>query len=159
MRFSYTRLKDFDAEGFTRAMNVNVTFAATLASTFVPQMLKRKGHICKIVFVLSECVFGVPPKHMTSYVTVKTALLGLAKSLASDCAGRNVRVNAVSPSMMQTPFLSNIDPRIVEMTQQSSAMRRLLTPGELAPSIVFLFSHGSDWMNGANLNLTGGDVM
>ena len=159
MRFSYTRLKDFDVTGFVRSMNVNVTFAAILAALFIPQMLKRKDRLCKVVFILSECVFGVPPKHMTSYVTVKSALLGLAKSLAADCAGRNVRVNAVSPAMMQTPFLDGIDSRIVQMTREGSAMKRLLTVEELAAVVEFLFSPACDYMNGANLNLTGGNVM
>ena len=61
--------------------------------------------------------------------------------------------------MMQTPFLDGIDGRIVQMTREGSAMKRLLTVEELAGVIAFLFSPASGYMSGANLNLTGGNVM
>ena len=59
--------------------------------------------------------------------------------------------------MMETPFLSEIDERIVEMNRESRALKRNVKVEETVEAIYFLLSDSMGYMNGVNLNLTGGD--
>ena len=59
--------------------------------------------------------------------------------------------------MMETKFLQNIDERLIEMTAASSKMQRNIRVDEVIPAIHFLLSESSDYMNGVNINLSGGD--
>ena len=56
-----------------------------------------------IVFILTKAIIGNPPRAFSSYVVSKFALLGLMKSLAVEL--KNIKVNAVSPGMMDTKFV------------------------------------------------------
>ena len=94
---------------------------------------------------------------MSRYVTVKYALLGLMKSMAMEYADKGVSVNGISPNMMETQFLEQIDERIVEMNRENSSMKRNVKVEETVAVIQFLLSEGAGYMNGVNLNLSGGD--
>ena len=59
--------------------------------------------------------------------------------------------------MMETKFLQNIDERFIEMAASSARMQRNIQVKEVIPAIQFLLSEGSDYMNGVNINLSGGD--
>lgn len=107
--------------------------------------------------MLSAVTLGMPPKFMSSYVTVKYALLGLIKSMAIEYADKGITVNAISPNMMETQFLDEIDERIVEMNKEQSAMKRNTGVDETVAGIMFLLSENAGYMNGVNLNMTGGD--
>lgn len=72
-------------------------------------------------------------------------------------ADKGICVNGISPNMMETPFLSEIDERIVEMNRESCTLKRNVKVEETVEAIRFLLSDSMGYMNGVNLNLTGGD--
>ena len=151
----YQKLKDASWEQLRIDMEIQVHSFHSLAKALFPKMAKlKKG---KVVVMLSECTLGVPPKFMSSYVTVKYALMGLTKALASEYADKGLQINAISPAMMETKFLNQIDERLVEMNAAASVMKRNVTTEEVAQGICYLLSNGSDYMSGVNLNLSGGN--
>lgn len=154
-RLEYMKLSKFDWQRTQKELTVQVNSFAQLLKYFLPKMSKNKYG--KIVAMLSACTLGVPPKFMSDYIISKYALLGLVKSAASEYGGKGISINAISPNMMETKFLSNIDSRIVEMTAQNCTMKRNIKVDEVLDSISFLMSSSSDYINGINLNLTGGD--
>jgi 3-oxoacyl-[acyl-carrier protein] reductase len=156
-KFNYCKVKNIDISDMEKQMQISVYSLAQIAKVFVPQM--KRMHTGKIVAVLSAFVLGVPPKQMTPYITTKYALLGLLKSLAADCAGYDVCINGISPNMIETKFLSNIDDRIIQMTANASAMKRNIRLEEVVSGINYLLSESSSYLNGVNLNLSGGDKM
>ena len=155
--FEYMRLRNFDWERTSRQLLIQVNVLAQLCKKFLPEMAKR--HRGKIVVVLSSYTLGVPPKFMSDYIITKYALLGLMKSIASEYGGRGISINGISPSIINTKFIRNIDSRILELNAEESVMKRNITCGEVADSICFLMSEASDYMNGVNINLTGGNEM
>ena len=151
----YQKLKDASWEQLAMDLEVQVHSFHSIAKAFLPGMAKRKSG--KVVVMLSECTLGVPPKFMSSYVTVKYALLGLTKALAAEYAEKGLNINAISPAMMETKFLSGIDERLVEINAAANVKKRNATTEEVAEGICYLLSSGSDYMSGVNLNLSGGN--
>lgn len=154
-RFNYNRIKQFAWESFSREMEIQVRSLGEIGKVFLPKMGKRgKG---KVVVMLTAYTIGMPPKFMSQYVVAKYALLGLMKSMAVEFADKGININGISPNMMETKFLEKIESRIIEMTGEASLLKRNAAVEEVVPAIHFLLSEGSDYMNGVNLNLTGGD--
>lgn len=138
-------------------MEIQVHASIQILQHVLPLMAKRKYG--RVVFLLSSCTLGMPPKFMTSYTVPKFALLGLMKSLATEYAGKGITVNAISPNMIQTRFLENLDERMVEMIADNSVLKRHIKIEEVLHTIHFLLSDQAECINGVNMNLTGGERM
>lgn len=123
---------------------------------FIPYMRKKKYG--KIVFMLSSYVLGVPPKFQSPYVSVKYALLGLMKSLSAEYADKGITANAVSPEMIETKFLSDINEKIIWNNANNSPLGRNLTVDDVIPAFEYLLSDAADAVNGQNIAITGGRV-
>ena len=154
----YTRLKDFDHERIEANARIQVYSFVEILKAFLPQMIKRKEND-KVVAVLSSTILSTPDKSMLEYGMTKTMLLSVIKQLATDNAGKKININAVSPSMIETKFLSDIDSRIVEMAADGSSEKRNATVDDIVPSICFLLSDKSNYINGVNLNVSNGNVI
>ena len=154
-KLTYHKMKQFSVQDIEKDMAIQVYSLGEIGKAFLPVMAKRKSG--KVVVMLSSVTLGMPPKFMSRYVTVKYALLGLMKSMAMEYADKGINVNAVSPNMMETQFLEQIDEKIVEMNREGCTMKRNVKVEETVAAIEFLFSEGADYMNGVNLNMSGGD--
>ena len=121
---------------------------------FIPKMSKNKYG--KIVFMLSAYLLGVPPKFQSPYITIKYALLGLMRNLAAEYAAKGIMVNAVSPDMMETKFLSELPDLIIEQSAKNNPLGRNIYIDEVVPTIEYLLSSGSDMVTGQNIGVTGG---
>lgn len=148
------RFKDMDISNFEIDFNVQVVSIAQILKKLLPKMSKQ--HEGRIVFVLTSYIINKPPKFLSSYVTSKYALLGLLKSLVSEYAEKNIRINAVSPSMIETKFLAETDPKIIEMSAYQNPMKRNAAIADIIPAILFLLDEKSNYINGANIPITGG---
>lgn len=158
MKMQFTKLKDFDRDRLDKNVRIQVYSFVEILKAFLPAMIKRKDH-SKVVAVVSSVVNGKPPKSMLEYSLVKNMLLGVVKQLAADNEGKMVNINAVSPSMIDTGFLGDIDPRVIEMAASNSPEGRNASTSEIVPAIMFLLSKDSDYMNGTNLNVSNGSVI
>lgn len=156
--FQYTKLKKFDWDQFQEELEIQVHSLIKILQAFLPQMTKKRG-ISKVVFMLSSYTISNPPKFMMSYIMVKYTLMGLMKALAADYVGKGVCINGISPSMIETKFLENIDDRIVELNAQNSAAGRNADVTDIVPGIRFLLSEDSDYVHGINLNISNGNVI
>lgn len=156
-KLTYMRLKQFDWKKTLDALIVQVNSFAQLCKFFLPIMSKHG--FGRVAVMLTDSTFCAPPKYMTDYLIAKHALLGLMKSAACEYAGTGVTVNGLSPGMIETKFLSKIDPRIAEMAAQSNPMKRNVQLEEVVHALRFLLSDNTGYMTGINLNLSGGEKM
>lgn len=150
------RFKDVEWENFEKDLDISLKSLVIILNRFLPKLAKEKRG--SVVVMLSSYVLGVPPKALAHYTTIKYALLGLVKSLASEYAEKNIRINAVSPSMVETKFLSNINEKLVEISAANNPLKRNAVPSDIAPALKFLLSDDSNYINGANLPITGGSI-
>jgi 3-oxoacyl-[acyl-carrier protein] reductase len=122
----------------------------------LPALTQTKG---SIVNVLSSAALGRTAHNWLPYVTAKAALLAMSKNLAQELGPTGVRVNMVSPSLVDTDLTSEIPDRVRQMFVSRTPLRRLATPDDVAKAVLFLSSPFADFITGENLLITGGDVM
>ena len=107
--------------------------------------------------ILSSVTFSMPPKFWTEYVSMKYALLGLLKSLVSEYGEYGIQFNGISPSMIDSKLLDNLDPLVKEMSKETHPLKELTTKGEIVEFIDFLITNNSKFLTGNNFNLSGGE--
>ncbi|MDH6458385.1 3-oxoacyl-[acyl-carrier protein] reductase [Fusobacterium sp. PH5-7] len=149
------RFNKISKEVFYNDFTIQVVSLVEILKIVLLRMKKEKKG--KIVIILSSCVEGVPPKFWTSYVTSKYAMMGFLKSLVSEYGQFNIQINGISPSMIQSKFLNNMDERMVEMEIEKHPMKRTVTIAEVAETIDYLFFNNNSFLNGNNILLTGGE--
>lgn len=123
----------------------------------VPAMLKRGGG--SIIHIASvEGMMGVAGH--AAYVTGKSALFGLTRSMAIDYGPHNIRVNAISPGIIDSgrPDIQRYkqDPAIMQFWQDMTVLKRLGQPEEVAATALFLASDEASYITGQNLAVDGG---
>lgn len=141
-------------DNFQKELDVSLRSIVMICQKLIPHMAKQKYG--KIVFVLSAYLLGVPPKYESPYITSKYALLGLMKNLAAEYAPKRIMVNAVSPDMMETKFLSNLPDLVKEQSAKNNPLGRNILVDEVVPTIEYLLSDASDVVTGQNIGVTGG---
>lgn len=156
-KFEYVKFSKFNWENVMLDLEIQVHSFAEFMKAFLPSLAKQKYG--KVVVMLSSVTKGVPPKYLSGYTLTKYALMGLINSLVSEYKEKGININAVSPTMVETRFLENIDERIVEMTAASSGMKRNVKIEEVVGAIKYLMSDEAEYINGLNLPLTGGDII
>jgi 3-oxoacyl-[acyl-carrier protein] reductase len=154
-KFENIRFKDVDWENFQDEINISLKSIILILNRFLPKMAALKRG--RIITVLSSVVLGVPPKALAQYTTVKYALLGLMKALASEYADKKITVNCISPSMIETKFLSHINQRVVELAAEMHPLKRNADVSDIIPSIILLMSDNTTYINGVNIPITGGN--
>lgn len=96
---------------------------------------------------------GQPPQYKPVYYTVtKTGILGLTIYLAAYFAGRNIRVNAISPGGVYNGH----DESFVRAYSAKSVLGRMADKSDMNGALLFLASDASTYMTGANLVVDGG---
>ena len=153
--FEYMRYKELDIDKIRTELNVQLFSFLGITKTLFPKMAKNEGS--RALVMLTKYVDDeIPPKFMTDYVVTKYALLGAMKAAAAECGGKKFMINALSPIMMETKFLRNMDPHIIELNKAKSSLGRIIAPNELIPYIDKLLSDDCS-VNGTNMALDEGD--
>jgi NAD(P)-dependent dehydrogenase (short-subunit alcohol dehydrogenase family) len=141
---------------WNRVMAVNVGGAFLMSRALLPAMIAAGGG--SIIHIASQ-LGSVAAERRAVYCTAKGALIQLARAMAVDHAGQNVRVNTLSPGAVETDRLVR---RFGDMeTARRIAgpkhlLKRLGQPDEIASAAVFLASDASRFMTGADLLVDGG---
>ncbi|MBD0289651.1 MAG: SDR family oxidoreductase [Thermoleophilia bacterium] len=134
--------------------------AANLTGTFevcrhaIPRLLETRG---TIILVASQLAHIAAPGYAT-YCATKGGVLALARALALDLGPLGVRVNALSPGVVETD-MAYVGRDFAAMRDQVAAtipLRRVGQPEDLAGPAVFLASDDAAWMTGHSLVVDGG---
>lgn len=82
----------------------------------------------------------------------------LARSLASSLISRNIRVNAISPGVIDTEMTGEFDQEMIAALQNEIPMQRLGQPEEIAKVVLFLASEDASYITGEDLLVDGGRI-
>jgi len=123
----------------------------------VPEMIKRGGG--SIIHIASvEGMMGAAGH--AAYVTGKSALFGMTRSMAIDFGKHRIRVNAISPGIIDSgrPDIERYkqDPVVMRFWHDMTVLDRLGRPEEVAAAALFLASDEAAYITGQNLAVDGG---
>jgi 3-oxoacyl-[acyl-carrier protein] reductase len=81
----------------------------------------------------------------------------LTRGWAKELAARNIRVNAIAPGVIETPFHDRFStPELLETFRKSIPLGRLGTAGECAGAILYLVSPLASYVTGQSIDINGG---
>jgi 3-oxoacyl-[acyl-carrier protein] reductase len=129
-------------------------FSQMLITQYVTKIMARNK--CGSVIMVSSItgIDGNPGQ--ISYSASKAALLGATKTLASELAEHNIRVNAIAPGVINTEMLTHIPPEHFRKLCARIPMGRVGLASEVAGVMLFLASDLSSYITGQVIRIDGG---
>lgn len=145
-------------ETWNSVMRLNLDSAFVCARAAAPSMVARKsGSIINVVSIAGRNGGG---PGSGAYSTAKGGLITFTKALAKELAPQGVRVNGVSPGVIDTPFHEVFStPEMMATFVKSIPMGRLGTSIEIAKVIAFLASDAASYIAGETIEVNGGQLM
>jgi NAD(P)-dependent dehydrogenase (short-subunit alcohol dehydrogenase family) len=139
-----------------QAWRGNVSVALVLLTGALKRRLIAKGGSIVVITSVAARVGGAG---QVAYAAGKAALTGAVRSLAVELAPQRIRVNAVSPGMVETPMTARNLGRLTDAQVGVLRARHLLgfgQAGDVAGPVAFLVSEDSNWVTGTELTVDGG---
>lgn len=139
-------------------MDLNLKSAMLATQAVAPAMIKRQqGTIINIVSIAGRNGGG---PGAGAYATAKGGLITLTKAQAKELAPHGIRVNAVSPGVIDTPFHEVFStPEMMANFVKSIPMGRVGKSEEVANVIAFLASEAASYITGETIEVNGGQLM
>ncbi|MEV5025644.1 SDR family NAD(P)-dependent oxidoreductase [Paenibacillus sp. LPE1-1-1.1] len=155
-------LHEVEPEDWDRVIRVNIRGVYLPSKYVLPHMMERtSGSIIN----MSSCIAEIGLAKRASYSATKGAVLALTKSMQVDYAPYNIRVNALLPGTILTPFVENYlrtsyeDPEAAIASLKTRQLSNELgRPEDVAKAALFLASEESSFMMGSPLYVDGGVV-
>ena len=140
---------------FKQEMEVNFYGAIRLLQACLKGLKKSN---CPSVVLYSTVAVQTGMGFHAGIASAKGAIEGLTRSLAAEWAPNKIRVNAIAPSLTETPLASALlsTPEKKEASDKRHPLGRVGKPEDIAEATVFLLSEKSSWMTGQILHLDGG---
>ncbi len=145
-------------EEWDRTLDINLKGYFLCAQAAAKEMAKQKsGAIVNIASVAMGQV-GVGFATLAHYCASKGGIVGMTETLALELAPYNIRVNAISPGMIETPMIEAVksDPKTMEAMLAQVPMHRVGKPEEVSNLVLFLVSGDSSYMTGSTVVIDGG---
>lgn len=150
-------LRSLKAGRVAQLLETNVTAAIELT-----RLCTKKAHFSPeggSILFLSSVMGVVGQAGKTAYSLTKGALLAGSKSLALELARRHIRVNCISPGVVETPMSNSAVYSQSEEAMQAIEQMHPLglgQPKDIAHACIYLLSDAASWVTGTNLIVDGG---
>ena len=155
-----------DAALFRRIIDINLMGVVYAAQAVLPSMTARRhGRIVAIASTAGLKGYA----YVSAYAAAKHAVVGLVRSLALEVASHGITVNAVCPGFTDTDLVAASVDTIMTKTGRSrddaiaelakhNPQGRLVTPAEVADSVLWLCGDGASSITGQTIVVAGGEV-
>jgi 3-oxoacyl-[acyl-carrier protein] reductase len=152
------RIVEIDEERWDEILDLNLKSAMLCSQAVAPSMIERRtGAIVSVASIAGRNGGG---PGAGAYSTAKGALITFTKSLAKELAPHGVRVNAVSPGVIDTRFHEVFStPEMIRNFVAAIPLARVGNPIEVAKVIAFLASDAASYVVGETIEVNGGQLM
>ena len=156
-------IEDYSIDKFDQVMAVNVRGPFLGLKASIPAMDLRGGGS----FIVTSSIAGLSgTPGIGPYATSKHAVIGLMKSAAKECAEKNIRVNSVNPSPIETRMMRSLEEGLMpgeaseakNMMEANIPLGRYGTPEDVAKLMLFLASDDSNFITGSVYTVDGGST-
>ncbi len=152
------RILELTEESWEEILNVNLKSAVLCSQAVAASMIERKSGVIINVVSIAGRHGGGPGAG--PYASAKGGLITFTKSLAKELAPHGVRVNGISPGVIDTPFHEAFStPEMIRNFVANIPLGRVGTPIECAKVIAFLASEASSYLVGETIEVNGGLLM
>lgn len=146
----FAQVQDTSLSDWNRIFGVNAGGAFLCVKHAVKKMLDRGGAVVNVSSVWGETGGSCE----SAYSASKGALIAFTKALAKELAPSNIRVNCVSPGVIDTDMNQALDGRARALLEEEIPLGRFGTPEEVARAVLFLAE--ADYVTGQILGVNGG---
>ena len=149
---------DLTEEEWDRTLNINLKGYFLCAQAAAKEMVKQKSGVIINIASVAMGQVGVGIPNIVHYCASKGGVVGMTEALAVELAPYNIRVNAISPGMIETPMIDPIkkDPKVAEAMLDRVPMKRVGKSEEVSNLVLFLASDKSSYMTGSTVVIDGG---
>ncbi|EPY14031.1 3-oxoacyl-[acyl-carrier-protein] reductase [Paenibacillus alvei] len=148
-----TFLMIMDEGAWDSVIDTNLKGAYNCCKAVLPIMIDaRSGVIINVSSV--SAISGIPGQ--TNYSASKAGLIGFTRSLSSEVASKNIRVNAIAPGCIITDMMDQVSDRIVRSYMNKIHCGRLGEAKEVAKVVKFLASDDASYIYGQTIVVDGG---
>jgi len=152
------KLSEIDDRTWNDVMDLNLRSAVLSSQLVATSMIERRSGAIINVGSIAGHSGGGPGAGI--YAAAKGASISFTKSLAKELAPDNIRVNAISPGVIDTPFHATFStPEMMRNFQAAIPLGRIGQPAECASVIAFLASPASSFVVGETIEANGGQLI
>lgn len=152
-------LPEVDRAAFERVLRVNLTGTFLTLKHTLPHLVDRGAGSVVLLSSIAALMQGGGP----AYAASKGGVLSLARLVAGQYGGRNIRANALCPGGVDTPMTQGLfgadQAAMREYLKATTPLARPAEPEEIASTIAFLLSDDASYITGATLVIDGGTTI
>lgn len=149
--------KDLSWDDYQKQIDGTLKAAFNVVQSVIPQFIKRKnGSVISIGTNLYQN--PVVPYH--EYTTAKASLIGFTRNIAAELGVHGINANVVSGGLLKTTNASAVTtPEVFDLIAQSTPLKKVTTPQDVANMVAFLSSKQASGITGQNITVDGGLTM
>jgi len=151
----YGSLSEVPDDAYDKTMNTNVKSNVWLTSMVIPQMIKIGGGS---IIIVSSVAALIGSAKLGTYGLSKAADVALARNLAVEWGGDNIRANCINPAIIRTNFARALweNPEVYERAIKNYALHRIGEPEEVGGVAVMLAAKAGSFITGQTIVVDGG---
>ena len=140
-------------------LDINLKAGCFATIAFVKALMAAGKGAGSVINISSQAIRGAV--RGVHYSASKGWVVSMTRAMALELAPHNIRVNAIAPGMTDTaqPRYGNTDAELIEMARAIPLGGRMLSPDQIARTVVFLASEDANAITGQVLHVNGGTYM
>lgn len=152
----YGLITDLDVSRWEEVINTDLSGVFYCVRYVLPAMISRRsGCIITVGSMWGE----VGASCEAAYSAAKAGVIGLTKALAKEVGPSHIRVNCISPGMIDTDMNASLNEEAVDMIVDETPLCRTGSPADVAKAMLFLASDDASFITGQVISVNGGLVI